>query len=188
MLLNDLLCLLYIASISFSNSLDTPSSLSKIPLFSALSVTGTLEQGKDDVEILVEKIEHIHEVEEELVLGKNDISLETLREHVQIRPRTKYFQSVMKIRSVAAQAIHSFFAEQDYNYVHAPIITGNDAEGAGEAFIVKDQKGGTFFSNQGSLTVSGQLHAEGYAQAFTKTYTFGPTFRAENSNTTKHTA
>jgi asparaginyl-tRNA synthetase len=133
-------------------------------------------------------VEHIHEVEEELVLGKNEISFERLRDEAHIRPRTKYFQSVFKVRSLASHAIHKFFMDREYHYVHSPIITGNDAEGAGEAFLVTDQRGETFFSNQGSLTVSGQLHAEGFAQAFTKTYTFGPTFRAENSHTTKHAA
>jgi asparaginyl-tRNA synthetase len=157
-------------------------------LYSSISLEGKLVEGKNNIEILIDKISYLHEVEEELVLGKNEISLEKLREVAHLRPKTKYFQAVFKIRSYTSHAIHKFFMEKDYHYVHSPIITSNDAEGGGEAFLITDQKGGTFFQDQGSLTVSGQLHAEGFAQAFTKTYTFGPTFRAENSNTTKHAA
>lgn len=172
----------------YKEELDEFKMIKALPLFSALSVTGTLILGRAGVEIVVNKIEHVHAVEKELVIGKNEMNLETLREYAHLRPRTKLFQSIMKIRSIAAQSVHKFYSERNYNYVHAPIITSNDAEGGGEAFIVKTSDDETFWSNQGSLTVSGQLHAEGYAQAFTKTYTFGPTFRAENSNTSRHAA
>ena len=127
-------------------------------------------------------------------------SREFLREQAYLRPRTNLFQAVFHIRSKAAYAIHKYFQENNYVYFHAPLITAADAEGAGEMFKVttfdlenvpKDKDGKVdyskdFFGKQASLTVSGQLQAETFALAYTKTYTFGPTFRAENSNTKTH--
>ncbi|MDD4184476.1 MAG: asparagine--tRNA ligase [Candidatus Izemoplasmatales bacterium] len=123
---------------------------------------------------------------------------EFLRENAHLRMRTNLFQSVFRVRSVVSHAIHSFFQDQGFIYVHTPIITGSDAEGAGEMFKVTTLElnklngedavdyGKDFFGKATNLTVSGQLQAEAYALAFQKVYTFGPTFRAENSNTQRH--
>ena len=119
-----------------------------------------------------------------------------------LRPRTNTFQAVFRVRSLIAYAIHKFFQERDFVYVHTPLITGSDCEGAGEMFQVTTldlnnpprlEDGSVdyskdFFNKQTNLTVSGQLNGETFAMAFRNIYTFGPTFRAENSNTTRHAA
>ncbi len=123
-------------------------------------------------------------------LQKKRHSFEYLREIAHLRPRTNTFSAVFRVRSALAMAIHEFFQDQGFVYVQTPIITGNDAEGAGEVFTVTTRDDGNyeedFFGKHASLTVSGQLHVEAYALAFRDVYTFGPTFRAENSNTKKH--
>ncbi|MCL2368054.1 MAG: asparagine--tRNA ligase [Oscillospiraceae bacterium] len=135
-------------------------------------------------------------------LQKKRHSVEFLRTIAHLRPRTNLFRAVFKVRSVAAQVIHQFFQERGFVYVHTPIITGSDCEGAGEMFRVSTldpknlplDEGGQidyaqdFFGKETNLTVSGQLNVEGFALAFGDVYTFGPTFRAENSNTTRHAA
>lgn len=135
-------------------------------------------------------------------LQKKRHSMDYLRTISHLRPRTNTFQAVFRVRSLAAYAIHQFFQERGFVYVHTPIITGSDCEGAGEMFRVttldmenlpKNEDGTVdyskdFFEKETSLTVSGQLNGETYAQAFRNIYTFGPTFRAENSNTTRHAA
>ena len=122
-------------------------------------------------------------------------SVEYLREIAYLRPRTRLFQAVFRVRSVASMAIHTYFQDRGYLYVHTPLITANDAEGAGNTFTVttlppSEQKDGSndFFGKPTSLAVTGQLEAETFAMAFSKVYTFGPTFRAENSNTKTHAA
>ncbi len=121
-------------------------------------------------------------------------SVEFLREIAYLRPRTRLFQAVFRIRSVASMAIHTYFQDRGYLYVHTPLITANDAEGAGNTFTVttlppeKQGKEPDFFGKPSSLAVTGQLEAETFAMAFSKVYTFGPTFRAENSNTKTHAA
>ena len=122
-------------------------------------------------------------------------SLEFLREIAYLRPRTRLFQAVFRVRSVAAMAIHTYFQDRGYVYVHTPLITGNDAEGAGNTFTVTtlppEEQGDPskdFFGKPTSLAVTGQLEGETFAMAFSKIYTFGPTFRAENSNTRTHAA
>ena len=123
-------------------------------------------------------------------LQKKRHSFEYLREIGHLRPRSNTFNAVFRVRSVLAMAIHEFFQDQGFVYVNAPIITGNDAEGAGEVFTVTTRDDGNyeedFFGKKANLTVSGQLQAEAFAMAFRDVYTFGPTFRAENSNTTTH--
>ena len=123
-------------------------------------------------------------------LQKKRHSFEYLREIGHLRPRTNTFSAVFRVRSCLAMAIHQFFQSQGFVYVHTPIITGNDAEGAGQTFTVTTRSDGKyeedFFGKHASLTVSGQLQGEAYALAFRDIYTFGPTFRAENSNTTTH--
>jgi len=135
-------------------------------------------------------------------LQKKRHSAEFLRTITHLRPRTNLFQAVFRIRSLAAHAIHQFFQDRDFVYVHTPLITGSDCEGAGEMFQVttmdpadlpKTDRGEIdytqdFFGKKTSLTVSGQLNGETFAMAFKNIYTFGPTFRAENSNTTRHAA
>ena len=122
-------------------------------------------------------------------------SVEYLREIAYLRPRTRLFQAVFRVRSVASMAIHTYFQDRGYVYVHTPLITANDAEGAGNTFTVttlppEEQKDPSkdFFGRATSLAVTGQLEAETFAMAFSKVYTFGPTFRAENSNTKTHAA
>lgn len=130
----------------------------------------------------------------EYPLQKKRHSFEYLRTIAHLRPRTNTFSAVFRIRSLCAYAIHKFFQENDFVYVHTPIITGSDCEGAGEMFRVTTMDTGEtdfskdFFGKQTSLTVSGQLNAEALALAYGKVYTFGPTFRAENSNTPRHAA
>ena len=135
-------------------------------------------------------------------LQKKRHSFEYLRTISHLRPRTNTFQAVFRVRSLIAYAIHKFFQEREFVYVHTPLITGSDCEGAGEMFQVttldlnnvpKNEDGSIdysrdFFGKETNLTVSGQLNGETYAQAFKNIYTFGPTFRAENSNTTRHAA
>ena len=123
-------------------------------------------------------------------LQKKRHSLEFLREIPHLRPRTNTFMAVFKIRSVLSQSLHEFFRKNGFSYIHTPLITGNDAEGAGETFTVTTRTDGDytqdFFGRHACLTVSGQLHVEPFALALGKVYTFGPTFRAENSNTPYH--
>lgn len=170
-----------------------------------LLVTGRLiltPQNKQPFEINADKIEVMGTSTPDYPLQKKRHSMEFLREIAHLRPRTNTFGAVFRVRSEAAFAIHSFFHECGFVYVHTPIITGSDCEGAGAMFQVttlnlahvpKTDKGAVdykkdFFEKQSSLTVSGQLDAETYAMAFSDVYTFGPTFRAERSNTVRHAA
>ncbi len=128
-------------------------------------------------------------VDSDYPLQKKKTSFEFLREEAYLRPRTNTFDAVFRVRSVLAMAVHSFFQDRGFVYVHTPEITGNDAEGAGSVFtITTDAKDpyNDFYGRRASLTVSGQLHVEAFAMAFKDVYTFGPTFRAEKSNTTRH--
>ncbi len=160
--------------------------LSKISLYSAIEIEGTLVEGRNAIEIVVSKVIDARETEEDFPIGKKEHGLEFLREQAHLRVKTKMFQAIMKIRSTASIAIHEFFSTNGFHYVHTPIITSNDAEGAGEGFKVQADNNENFFDKVSSLTVSGQLHGEAFAQALKKIYTFGPTFRAENSHTTRH--
>ena len=180
--------------------------LKKITTGAAVSVTGTLieSQGKGQrVEIKVDKIEILGESNpDDYPIQPKKHSLEFLRENAHLRIRTNTFAAVMRVRSALSFAIHKYFTENGFYNFHAPIITGSDAEGAGEMFKVsvlepndapKNEDGTIdysqdFFGKETNLTVSGQLEAETYAMALGKVYTFGPTFRAENSNTTRHLA
>ncbi|WP_342252568.1 asparagine--tRNA ligase [Spiroplasma endosymbiont of Amphibalanus improvisus] len=144
-------------------------------------------------EIEAETIEILKECLSDSPLQKKDQTMEFLRKNAHIRSETKIMNAIFRIRSASAFAIHKYFNENNYLYLNTPIITQNDAEGAGETFFVntEDSKGNLttdFFDSKATLTVSGQLHAEPFAQTLNKVYTFGPTFRAENSNTTKHMA
>ena len=181
--------------------------LDRVTVGAALSVTGTLEESQgsgQDVEIHVTKI-HIEgdadpEEVKRTILSPKRHTLEKLREQAHLRVRTNTFGAVMRLRSKLSYAVHSYFQENGFNYVHTPIITGSDAEGAGEMFKVtsldlknppKNEDGSIdyskdFFGKETNLTVSGQLEGETYALGLGNIYTFGPTFRAENSNTSRH--
>ncbi len=171
----------------------------------ALIVTGTFvatPDAKQPFEIQAQKVEIEGASSPDYPLQKKRHTFEFLRTISHLRPRTNTFEAVFRVRSLTAYAIHKFFQERDFVYVHTPIITGSDCEGAGEMFQVtsmdlanlpKTEDGGIdytqdFFGKQTNLTVSGQLNGETYAMAFKNIYTFGPTFRAENSNTTRHAA
>jgi len=177
--------------------------ISKTAISSALMVKGILvltPGAKQPFEIKAKEIVVEAESDADYPLQKKRHSMEYLREIAHLRPRSNTFSAVFRVRSIIAYSIHSFFQENNFVYVHTPIITGSDAEGAGEMFRVttldmeeppKNEKGNIdysndFFGKETSLTVSGQLEAETMALAFRNVYTFGPTFRAENSFTARH--
>ena len=179
--------------------------ISKLNVGAAVVVTGTLvatPQAKQPFEIQAKTVTVEGASAPDYPLQKKRHSFEYLRTIAHLRPRTNTFQAVFRVRSLTAYALHKFFQERGFVYVHTPIITGSDCEGAGEMFrvttmdmenIPKTENGAVdytqdFFGKETSLTVSGQLNAETYAQAFGNVYTFGPTFRAQNSNTTRHAA
>ena len=168
----------------------------------AIKVTGIVVESPkpgQEFELRAKKVELLGDCPEDYPIQPKKHTREFLREQAYLRPRTNLFQAVFKIRSKAAFAIHKYFQDREYVYLHAPLITAADAEGAGEMFQVttldlddvpKDNGrvdySKDFFGRRSSLTVSGQLQAETFALAFRKTYTFGPTFRAEESNTKNH--
>ena len=161
----------------------------------AITVVGKFEltpEARQPFEIKATEVILEGACDQDYPLQKKRHGFEFLREIAHLRPRTNTFSAVFRVRSVLAMAIHEFFQSQGFIYVHAPIITSNDAEGAGEAFVVTTRDDAKydqdFFGKKASLTVSGQLEAEAYALAFRDVYTFGPTFRAENSNTVRHAA
>ena len=177
--------------------------ISKLHIGSAIKVTGILRKSLgsgQEFEVGATNIELLGDCPEDYPIQPKRHTREFLREVAYLRPRTNLFQAVFRVRSLAAQAIHEYFQDRGYVYFHAPLITGSDCEGAGEMFkvttldlenIKKDENGqinykDDFFSKKAALTVSGQLQAETFAMAFKKVYTFGPTFRAENSNTKTH--
>lgn len=191
--------------IVYGNQLHNFSEISALGVGTAVIVKGTLvatPNAKQPFEIQAEEVVVEGTSASDYPLQKKRHSVEFLRTIAHLRPRTNMFQAVFRVRSLAAFAIHKFFQERGFVYVHTPIITGSDAEGAGEMFQVTtldlenvptDAAGEVdyskdFFKRKTSLTVSGQLDGETYAQAFRNIYTFGPTFRAENSNTTRHAA
>jgi asparaginyl-tRNA synthetase len=167
------------------------SDLTKASTGSALTVKGTVKltpTNKQPFEIIVMDFVVVGDAPETYPLQKKRHGFDFLREIAHLRPRTNTFTAMFRLRSVMSMAIHHFFQERDFVYVHTPIITGNDAEGAGQVFqaIVDQKKPTEFFNKPASLTVSGQLHVEAFALAFKDVYTFGPTFRAEPSNTSRH--
>jgi asparaginyl-tRNA synthetase len=192
--------------IVFENeAIDNFEQISKQNIGASICAEGELiltPEAKQPFELRSVKITVLGESTPDYPLQKKRHSLEFLREIGHLRPRTNTFSAVFRIRSLAAFAIHQFFNEKGYVYVHTPIVTASDCEGAGEMFrvttldldnIPRDDKGAIdfkedFFGKSANLTVSGQLEAETYAMAFRDVYTFGPTFRAENSNTGRHAA
>lgn len=185
-----------------NDNLDNFDEVSKLPISTAVRVEGILvitPDAKQPFEIKANNIVVEGSSSSDYPLQKKRHSLEYLREIAHLRPRSNTFSAVFRVRSLVAHAIHCFFQDRGFVYVHTPIITGSDAEGAGEMFRVTTldlenipSKDGNidfsqdFFGKEASLTVSGQLEGEIFAHAFSNIYTFGPTFRAENSNTTRH--
>ena len=191
--------------IVFNDTLNNFSDICKLTISSAISVTGKLvitENAKQPFEIQADSVDILSNSDSSYPLQKKRHSFEYLRTIAHLRPRTNTFSAVFRVRSVFAYAIHKFFQEKGFVYVHTPILTASDAEGAGEMFnvnsfdlenIPKLEDGQVdfskdFFGRPAHLTVSGQLNGETFAEAFRNIYTFGPTFRAENSNTVKHAA
>ena len=191
--------------IVYHDTMENFAEISKLNVGAAIIVKGVLTatpQAKQPFEIQATEVVVEGASSPEYPLQKKRHSFEYLRTISHLRPRTNTFQAVFRVRSLCAYAIHKFFQERDFVYVHTPLITGSDCEGAGEMFQVttldlehlpKTAEGAVdygedFFNKKTSLTVSGQLNGETYAQSFRNIYTFGPTFRAENSNTTRHAA
>ena len=191
--------------IVYGNGLDNYDEVGKINVGAAIIVRGTLvltPDAKQPFEIQAAEVTVEGASTPDYPLQKKRHTFEYLRTISHLRPRTNTFEAVFRVRSLCAYAIHKFFQERDFVYVHTPLITGSDCEGAGEMFqvttldlnnIPKDKEEKVdftqdFFGKPTNLTVSGQLNAETFAQAFRNTYTFGPTFRAENSNTARHAA
>ncbi len=191
--------------IVYSDQLPNFTEISKLNVGAALIISGVLvatPDAKQPFEIQASKVEVEGTSTPDYPLQKKRHSMEYLRTVPHLRPRTNTFQAVFRVRSVISYAIHTFFQERGFVYVHTPLITASDCEGAGEMFRVttldlddlpKDDRGKVdyskdFFGTSTNLTVSGQLDVEAFAQAFRNVYTFGPTFRAEDSNTTRHAA
>ena len=189
----------------YGNGLDNYDEVGKINVGAAIIVRGTLvltPDAKQPFEIQAAEVTVEGASTPDYPLQKKRHTFEYLRTISHLRPRTNTFEAVFRVRSLCAYAIHKFFQERDFVYVHTPLITGSDCEGAGEMFEVttldlnnlpmtEDGKvdfSKDFFNKPTNLTVSGQLNGETYAMAFKNIYTFGPTFRAENSNTTRHAA
>ncbi|MDA6072413.1 asparagine--tRNA ligase [Flavobacterium sp. AC] len=191
--------------VDFENTPDE--TLKRVTTGAAISVTGTLIESKgagQKYEIQVNKLEILGDSDAEKfpIQPKNRPSLDFLRENAHLRVRTNMFGAIMRVRSVLSFAVHNYFQQKGFVYVNTPIITGSDAEGAGEMFKVtalpfdntpRTEDGKVnykedFFEKETNLTVSGQLEGETYAMALGQIYTFGPTFRAENSNTSRHLA
>lgn len=185
-----------------ASEIDNYDEISKAPISSALCVKGCFvltPDAQQPFELKAKSVVIEAGSDPDYPLQKKRHSLEYLREIAHLRPRSNTFAAVFRVRSLVAYAIHKFFQERDFVYAHTPIITGSDAEGAGEMFRVttldlenipmeegKVDYSSDFFGKETSLTVSGQLEAEIFALAFKNVYTFGPTFRAENSNTARH--
>ena len=184
--------------IVYDETLENFDEVKKLLVGSAIEVIGKIvpSHGKQDYEMHATSIKLLGDCPEDYPIQPKRHTREFLREQAYLRPRTNLFQAVFRVRSIAAYAIHKYFQDRGYVYFHAPLITASDCEGAGEMFQVttlpldklkgKVDYSKDFFGKMTNLTVSGQLEAETFALAFKKTYTFGPTFRAENSNTKTH--
>ena len=203
--LNDGSCYNNLQIVFEESKLDNFKDITKLNVGAAIIITGKViltPEAKQPLEVHAEVIEVEGASAPEFPLQKKRHTLEYLRSIAHLRPRTNTFSAVFRVRSVAAFAIHRFFNERGFIYAHTPVITGSDCEGAGEMFRITtldaknpplNEDGAVdysedFFGKMTSLTVSGQLEAECMAMAFAKVYTFGPTFRAENSNTPRHAA
>ena len=189
--------------IVYEDNLPNFADITKVTIYSSIEVEGKVlltPDAKQPFEIKASSITVLGKCDADYPLQKKGHSVEFMREQAYLRPRANLFNAVFRVRSVAAMAIHEYFQDRGYVYVHTPLITANDGEGAGEMFQVttldldrvassgKVEYDRDFFGKKVGLTVTGQLEGETYAHAFGKIYTFGPTFRAENSNTKTHAA
>ena len=190
--------------IVYDDKLKNFKDISKLLVGCAINVKGTLvpSEGKQDFELKANEITLLGDCTEEYPIQPKRHTREFLREQAYLRPRTNLFNAVFRVRSIVAQGVHEYFRKNNYVYVNTPLITGNDGEGAGEMFKVttldllnvpKTEEGEIdykkdFFGKKVGLTVTGQLQGEAFAHAYKKIYTFGPTFRAENSHTKTHAA
>ena len=177
----------------YEASLENFKEIGKITLGSAVEVKGVFvatPDGKQPFEIHAQSVEVLGACDHDYPIQKKRHTYEYMREIPHVRPRANSYYAMFRLRSVLSMAIHTFFQDRGFVYIHTPIITGNDAEGAGECFTVTTRKDDKydedFFGKHAQLTVSGQLHVEPFALTYRNVYTFGPTFRAENSNTTRH--
>ncbi|MGI6675826.1 MAG: asparagine--tRNA ligase [Erysipelotrichaceae bacterium] len=174
-------------------SVDDFDKITKIGTGTTIEVEGLLIEtpdGKQPFELQLDNLTILGEVDSSYPLQKKRHSFEFLREIAHLRPRANTFNALYRVRSELAFAIHKFFHEKDFLYIHTPIFTGNDAEGAGQTFsvVTDDKNPNDFFGKKVILTVTGQLHVEAFAMSHRSVYTFGPTFRAERSNTKTHAA
>ena len=179
--------------IVFDTKLNNFDEISRLSIISSIRVNGKLVKSQgagQDIEIVADSIEIYQKADLDYPLQNKRHTFEYLRTKAHLRPRTNTFSAVFRVRSVIAYAIHKFFQENGFVYVHTPIITGSDAEGAGEMFrattIDNTEFDKDFFGKEAYLTVTGQLHVEAFALTYRDVYTFGPAFRAENSNTSRH--
>ena len=187
--------------IVYEDKMENFTEITKVSIYSSIEVVGKFvltPEAKQPFEIKATKVTILGKSDADYPLQKKGHTVEFLREQAYLRPRTNLFNAVFRVRSVAAMAIHEYFQERGYVYVHTPLITANDGEGAGEMFQVttldldkvassgKVEYDRDFFNKKVGLTVTGQLEGEAFAHAFGKIYTFGPSFRAENSNTKTH--
>ncbi len=187
--------------IVYDDKMENFTEITKVSIYSSIEVEGKLvltPDAKQPFEVKATKVTILGKCDADYPLQKKGHSVEFLREQAYLRPRTNLFNAVFRVRSVAAMAIHEYFQDRGYVYVHTPLITANDGEGAGEMFQVttldldrvassgKVEYDRDFFGKKVGLTVTGQLEGEAFAHAFGKIYTFGPSFRAENSNTKTH--
>jgi len=202
--LNDGSCIKNLQIITDENTKDYEKIITKIYTGASVKITGNLvvsPGGNQNVEVHATDIDIIGEAPQDYILQKKRHSFEFLRSIAHLRVRTNTFSAIARVRNAASFAIHKFFQENNFIYVHTPIITASDCEGAGEMFqvttlpieeMIKNREkidyANDFFGKKASLTVSGQLEGETYACALGNIYTFGPTFRAEHSNTTRHLA
>ena len=185
----------------YEDTMSNFTEITKVSIYSSIEVEGKFvltPDAKQPFEVKATKITILGKSDADYPLQKKGHSVEFLREQAYLRPRTNLFNAVFRVRSVAAMAIHEYFQDRGYVYVHTPLITANDGEGAGEMFQVttldldrvassgKVEYDKDFFNKKVGLTVTGQLEGEAFAHAFGKIYTFGPSFRAENSNTKTH--
>ncbi|MGI6360098.1 MAG: asparagine--tRNA ligase [Acholeplasmatales bacterium] len=194
---------LSVTQVVYESGLENFKDVQKISVGSSVEVEGVLvltPEMKQPFEIKATKVVLLGDADETYPIQPKRHTREFLRENAHLRMRTNLFNAVFRVRSVAAHSVHKFFQERGFVYVHTPLITGNDGEGAGQTFTVttlpldkvpKTKEGHVdynkdFFAKKTNLTVTGQLEAEAYAMAFRNVYTFGPTFRAENSNTQTH--
>lgn len=178
--------------IVYGHDLNNFDEISTLKNYACIEVEGELvcleNNQKQDFEIKAKSIKLLKSSDNDYPLQKKEHSVEFLREIAHLRPRTNTFNAIMRVRSVVSFLIHQFFNSNNFCWVSSPIITSNDGEGAGEAFVVTTNDKEEFFGSQATLSVTGQLQAEAYAQAFRNVYTFGPTFRAEKSHTSRHAA